>query len=896
MVGEVKASNRALQAPGPLDNAPFAAAIGLGRSLGRFGAQLQQIADTEKERQERLDESRALTEFHQLTNEMARAQVEAQQESEPGARGFVKQQTLRNDVPLQDWLHKQSPAMQEKFGPRVEAFRQQQINEAYAFELEQSEAFAVRGLNTLVTDSTKAIMAGTAPLEDAADLVDEFVQAMPAGAESKAGYRQAAMRNIEMASAQKEAEAAFQNPSANRGTWNGAPKDGSTMVLQGVPNVWVGLSNAVALPESGGRYDVITGGQRFTDFSKHPNVKVPVIDPATGKQRRDSDDDLVWSTAAGRYQITKSTWDWLKSQGVYLPDFSEESQDRAFIELARRRYSFYTGGASLDAALHSGDPEVLAAVQDILSPTWVGLRNKKALPPERFVESIMLAKGTPLNMLEDPRYANLTGPEIHDIVVAAEGEAQKQLRQQEQARTAALDAQEQELLALIRQGNANAIVMRQARSTWLTDPERISRVQKEFEAVNAGLIEAQKFATRLQTFPAGIDMKSAADRDAADVWAEKSGIIAGLQEQNFETVQHLSMMGQDMNGLPPAVVRQLSTMAKSPQTFEFAMDSMAYLMEQSPEAFRRAVDDPTFANTLYYSTEKGNLTQEQMMEAMRIRQSPAYAQVVEQHKAVGKAYLQENPLDINTMVDGVFPQPFIIGGAIDDALPPIEAGQSVAFESEYLNTFNSQMLLYGEPEKALEATNLLMQRNWGASDATGQRRIMRSPPEWYAPKLEGGHEWLTPYLRRTLNLQPEDKVTLVPTSVTRADIKAGRNPHYAVFVEDADGFVRPMTQQDTGTGNSAVLPGHFIFKLPTDAKTLEKERIVRERQLQTFESMMATYGRRDPASQAQLKQEAEMFLQQEADAVELPTKQGERLRQLRAWLKNPGQFSAFPQE
>ena len=93
------------------------------------------------------------------------------------------------------------------------------------------------------------------------------------------------------------------------------------------PNVRAFLA-MIRMPESGGKYNVIYGGQIFHDYAKHPNVRVPFDNPRTG--RRD------YSTAAGAYQINSPTW--LTIQAVaFLPDFSPTSQDTAAIWLLQLR-------------------------------------------------------------------------------------------------------------------------------------------------------------------------------------------------------------------------------------------------------------------------------------------------------------------------------------------------------------------------------------------------------------------------------------------------------------------------------------------------------------------------------------------------------------------------------
>jgi len=69
-------------------------------------------------------------------------------------------------------------------------------------------------------------------------------------------------------------------------------------------------------------YKKLYGGGSFNDFSKHPNT------PQTKWG--------ITSTAAGAYQILSKTWAELQAK-LGLTDFSPVSQDKAAIELIRRR-------------------------------------------------------------------------------------------------------------------------------------------------------------------------------------------------------------------------------------------------------------------------------------------------------------------------------------------------------------------------------------------------------------------------------------------------------------------------------------------------------------------------------------------------------------------------------
>ncbi len=71
-----------------------------------------------------------------------------------------------------------------------------------------------------------------------------------------------------------------------------------------------------------GGYDVIVGGGLFHCFKDHPRVLVPL--------KRYG----IKSSAAGRYQFIRATWDALRKR-LKLTDFSPRSQDAACDELLR---------------------------------------------------------------------------------------------------------------------------------------------------------------------------------------------------------------------------------------------------------------------------------------------------------------------------------------------------------------------------------------------------------------------------------------------------------------------------------------------------------------------------------------------------------------------------------
>lgn len=109
-------------------------------------------------------------------------------------------------------------------------------------------------------------------------------------------------------------------------------------------------------------YNTIFGNERFGNLSAHPNVS---------KQFKQTDGKLNRTTAAGRYQFLKNTWDGLSRQ-YGLKDFSPQSQDIGAIGLIMQK------GALNDVL--KGDYR--GAIQK-LGSTWASLPSSPYAQPRR---------------------------------------------------------------------------------------------------------------------------------------------------------------------------------------------------------------------------------------------------------------------------------------------------------------------------------------------------------------------------------------------------------------------------------------------------------------------------------------------------------------------------------
>nr|WP_210236223.1 hypothetical protein [Methylobacterium sp. L1A1] len=135
------------------------------------------------------------------------------------------------------------------------------------------------------------------------------------------------------------------------------------------------LLNGIAGPESNGRYNVRftpRGGALFDGYGQHPGIAEMGPDGP--------------STAAGRYQFTKTTWD-----GMGGGDFSPANQDRRALQLAAQDYRSRTG-RDLDADLKAEG--FSPRIQTALAPTWTGLRGNQDRNAATFAESLARYGGT----------------------------------------------------------------------------------------------------------------------------------------------------------------------------------------------------------------------------------------------------------------------------------------------------------------------------------------------------------------------------------------------------------------------------------------------------------------------------------------------------------------------
>lgn len=159
-----------------------------------------------------------------------------------------------------------------------------------------------------------------------------------------------------------------------------------------LPNPAYSLLGVIAGTESPD-YRTINGGSKFSDFSDHPRQK-----GAGGT-----------STAAGRYQFVKGTWDRTAS-AIGAKDFSPENQDRGAWWLAQADYKSRTGRdlqGDLDAGRYSD-------VRNGLAPTWEGIAK---LTNAQFAARMSKASGVAVSADPTAFLDGISNPSVRDATM-----------------------------------------------------------------------------------------------------------------------------------------------------------------------------------------------------------------------------------------------------------------------------------------------------------------------------------------------------------------------------------------------------------------------------------------------------------------------------------------------
>lgn len=121
----------------------------------------------------------------------------------------------------------------------------------------------------------------------------------------------------------------------------------------------------------------------------------------------------------------------------------------------------------------------------------------------------------------------------------------------------------------------------------------------------------------------------------------------------------------------------------------------------------------------------------------------------------------------------------------------VNPAQEAALTSDYLAAAERAFMgpANGDPGIAKQIALTEMRRTYGVSDTSGQRALMKYPPENFYPAIEGDQSYIRDLvLKDAKSLDPgASNAMLVPTPETAQDVRGGAQPRYNLMYQRPDG-------------------------------------------------------------------------------------------------------------
>lgn len=550
-------------------------------------------------------------------------------------------------------------------------------------------------------------------------------------------------------------------------TVNASNPKPSQFAAAGLPSEAYGLLGVIAGTESPG-YDVINGGARFSSFSDHPRTKGPG----------------GTSTAAGRYQMIRGTWDRV-SKALGLPDFGPISQDVAAWWLAQADFKSRTG-RDLSTELRAGN---YAVVRAGLSDTWEGV---KKLTDEQFAMRMKGAGGqavTTGGMKFSPRVegmlANMPANLATRLRDAAEtGISIAETRQNAQIKAYRLSVADDYKLRI---ANSDSSLTKQE----ILDDPVIDNGDKatlitSFKEHNKEAFETQAGITAFQAGKLAIDPYDAAGRKLTDnVWKSLASSVEPAQLRSS-----MEALVQQTGIVPAPVMNAVRSALTGGGVADIAnaAETAVRIRSIDPAALGRREGGKEIqdaAATFAHLTDDVGLS--------RLEAAKRIVDLRDPEKVRQRAALMESkPIKdfvkaqaVEGTVRDIF-DPGVFG--FDPALGETPA-QSAAMVADYRSILEESLFdAAGDQAHAKALAADRFRRRYGTSEFTisGPKVITRLPPEVaYPAGKDGTWSYVRDQAKAALSEAgiAADAIYLQPDELTDRDFSVGKPARYQVFYE-----------------------------------------------------------------------------------------------------------------
>jgi muramidase (phage lysozyme) len=768
--------SRFQQEGGSVLGAAFGAVAQAAGSIGMNKMELELML---RERDRKQRRAVADVEFAQLVGEQDRAIIEAQQGMQPGGQGFANGIASGLRPSFEEFAKRtgiaDDPELMAEYEPRYEAFAQDHITRAFSIETDESNRYVADTLMKGVSQGQEAIQADPTVFDAQYAGIVETIDKSDLPPLQKEELKEQAYTALAGALFSKETEMAVADQRPVR------PPTGGDVVAPGLSPGGRAFLNAISGPESGNSYTRRYNGgdgspDHITDFSDHPRLY-------SLTERGD------WSSAAGRYQITASTWDEtvreMNGLGYNITDFSPVNQDRVAWYLAEKRYGELTGGVDLQGALESGDPAAIAAARKILTPTWQGLKH---LTDDEFVQ--LITRGTAEggtghsvvpDVWSDPRFADLTYDQKYQAYQGGKEVMLALEKGRAEAAEAADKARTDALLLSIRDGDKGAVAnaLRAVEQGEISAIENVNRIDAATKEARENEAVATEVATiRLSDGVIGDDAK-------LDIYSRHTGITKGVENMEPAAAKLASDLSVEQGRIPASVSSALTSMINSndPRAQSYAA---SMLVDISNASGGRALagqsqDVVEKANLLDILYRYNSTPEAAIAEYNRIR-SPEGQLVRDRNRKAFEESIEEMGVgDFFGQAAGTWetwaPE-FLTGMPATQG--PGSPAMSDRFMSQYLAVYKEQYAVFGDGTKAHEATTKLLRQRWSPSPISGHLMEMSpSAPGMGVSPINGDFSWIERDVRLQMGV-PEDPISLVSDMQTMQDLQMNGAPTYQV--------------------------------------------------------------------------------------------------------------------
>lgn len=345
----------------------------------------------------------------------------------------------------------------------------------------------------------------------------------------------------------------------------------------------------------------------------------------------------------------------------------------------------------------------------------------------------------------------------------------------------------------------------------------------QWDSKNKDMLDVMDIQQRLTSAPESIGTD---DAKAADSWykmavgGDPSALSSNDPQVSARAASAMTEFFNKAGFLPKSAKQSLEGMVRSSDKNKVisAMMLMDGLERTNKFSFDKDVPENMRKMLDVWQAQRGYRTDEEIVKSLLEYNDPAASKAKNQLEADAKDYVTKNFDSIDKKLN-------VLDGGIFDwqASPPVDALSAGTFGAEFNDVFVEAYKETGNPDDALKVTQQRIGRIWGKSAFAGNNggALMRRPPEYYYPMVDGSHDWMKSAIDAELSTlgynvvgknvsgpggyvgqaQPEWSYRLLSTPETESDITTGsrsKYPRYRIFL------------QNKTTGQQEVLD-HYYF-------------------------------------------------------------------------------------